>query len=338
MEYSLNTFGRKWFLALVICCLGAGTLLRALDKRKQAEALALMQKVHDVCGLRAPGSPPFHMEGRFTFFGMAQGTAEGKYVLDWVSPDQWREEISFPGFSQTRVGGKDKVWLRRNIPFRPLRIQELVGALTFSHSDTPQRRQKIKAFRRKKIEGELLDCIESQPGDLKSQSCFDPLKGVIVRKSDAFSTTEFMNYADLGEKLYPRTIRVAQDDKPAIKVELTAQLVTGEPDPRFFLPPDGSVEWRTCANPEFPKPIAEPEPPYPKSARRAHVEGHVVAYILIDPSGDVSSAAILQSLGPEFDAGTLETLKTKWKFKPAMCGSVPIPYETDVDVDFRIPF
>ena len=338
MRYLPNTFGRKWPLAVVICCLATGTFLRALDKRRKAEASELMQKVHEVCDIRAPGSPPFHMEGHFTFFGMAQGTSDGQYVLDWASHDQWREEISFPGFSQTRVRGKDKIWLRRNIHFRPLRIEQLVNALSLSHSGTLQRERKIKTFRRKRIDGKSLDCVESQSGNWTTQSCFDPLKDVIIRESDAFSTTEFINYADLGEKLYPRISRVPQDDKPAVKVELTAQLVTGDPDPQLFLPPDGSVEWRTCANPEFPIPIAEPEPPYPDSAKRAHIEGHVVAYILIAPSGAVSRAAILKSPGPEFDAGTLETLKTKWKFKPAMCGNTPVPSEVDVDIHFRLPF
>jgi hypothetical protein len=167
MKCFSNEFGRRWLVALVFCCVGAWTMLLAHDKRTMADVLALIQKVHDVCDIRAQGSPPFHMECHFTFLGMAQGTSEGKYVLDWASPDKWREEFSLPGFSQTRVGGKERVWLRRNIAFKPMRIQQLLGALSFSFSGTLQRGEKIKAFRREGSEGGLLDCIERISQDVK---------------------------------------------------------------------------------------------------------------------------------------------------------------------------
>jgi hypothetical protein len=336
MKYFPNTFGRKWSLALVICCIAAGPSLRALDKRKEAEALALVQRAHDLCDLRAPGSPPFHMEGHFKFYGMAAGTAEGKYVLDWASPDQWREEITFPGFSQVRVGGKDRVWIHRNIPYRPMRVMQLDDALSAARLNTLKHEVRIKALRRIKVDGEPLDCVKTQIEDWPSELCFDPVKGVIVRDSNSWMTFEFKNYSGLGSKSFPQTIRALERDRLAIEVELSARLTAGEPDAAMFVPPGGSLEWQTCADPQPPKPIADPSPPYPEPERLARIQGVEIAYILVDSNGVGHDAAILRSIGPAFDALTVKTLESQWKFKPAMCGNTPVPYEVTVEVSFRL--
>ena len=52
---------------------------------------------------------------------------DGRYQLLWNGPDQWREEISFAGYSELQVGGKGTVWVKRNTPFFPLRIWNLHG-------------------------------------------------------------------------------------------------------------------------------------------------------------------------------------------------------------------
>src|SRR5258708_3060484 len=50
---------------------------------------------------------------------------DGTYVLLWNGPEQWREEISLPGYSEIRVGGKGVVFLKRSTDFIPLSIDQL---------------------------------------------------------------------------------------------------------------------------------------------------------------------------------------------------------------------
>lgn len=336
MRICLSEFPRTWTIVLVLYCVASCVPLQAIDKKKEAEALALLQKAHGLTDIRAEGSTPFRLEADFKFYGLAGGTTAGKYAMIWASPDQWREEISFPGFSQVRVGGKDRVWMYRNIQFRPLRVSQLYAALDVAESSALESDEKAKAFRQEKVNGELLDCVKTQTGDWPRKLCFDPGKGVLARESQANVTAEFENYTGFGSKLFPRTIRVLEDDEPAIAAEVTARATTEKPDAAMFVPPDGSLEWMTCVDPQPPKPIAEPEPPYPQSAKKRSVGGVEVAYIFIDVNGDIQHAAILKSIGPEFDETTLKTLQRAWKFKPATCNGVPVPIEVNVVVKFRL--
>src|SRR5690242_16615920 len=56
---------------------------------------------------------------------------DGSYLLLWNGPARWREEISFPGYSETRVGGKDLIFLKRTMDLIPLRIDQLRSALGY---------------------------------------------------------------------------------------------------------------------------------------------------------------------------------------------------------------
>ncbi len=70
----------------------------------------------------------------------------------------------------------------------------------------------------------------------------------------------------------------------------------------------------------IPAHITEPE--YPEEARRRGLHGTVVVEFLIDASGRVSRARVVQSI-PELDGAALDCVRT-WRFKPALRGGKPI--------------
>src|SRR6266851_3698255 len=55
----------------------------------------------------------------------------GTYQLLWHGPEQWREEISLPGYTEVQVGGKGTVWIQRSTDFLPLAVYQLHLALGF---------------------------------------------------------------------------------------------------------------------------------------------------------------------------------------------------------------
>jgi hypothetical protein len=55
----------------------------------------------------------------------------GAYALVWNGPDQWREEISIPGYSEVQVGAKGVIYSKRNTDYFSYQIFRLRSALGF---------------------------------------------------------------------------------------------------------------------------------------------------------------------------------------------------------------
>ena len=71
-----------------------------------------------------------------------------------------------------------------------------------------------------------------------------------------------------------------------------------------------------------PVPVRITDPEYPAAARERGVRGTVLIEFVIDVSGRVSSARVLQSV-PELDAAALACVES-WLFKPALRAGKPV--------------
>jgi TonB family protein len=80
-----------------------------------------------------------------------------------------------------------------------------------------------------------------------------------------------------------------------------------------------------------------PDPPYSKEARNAKLSGAVVLQVVVDATGNVRDAKVVQSLGLGLDEKAIETIRT-WRFKPAMRNGSPVNVRMLVKVDFRLLF
>lgn len=88
-------------------------------------------------------------------------------------------------------------------------------------------------------------------------------------------------------------------------------------------------------NVSAPVPIYKPEPPYTPEAKKAHLNGPVILWAIIDANGKVTEAKEQSKpLGQGLDKSALDTVRT-WKFKPAMREGVAVPVKVMVEVYFR---
>ncbi len=86
-------------------------------------------------------------------------------------------------------------------------------------------------------------------------------------------------------------------------------------------PPQASAAqpWRAKPGQEYdlaPIPMEIAEPRYPAAARERGIHGTVLVEFVIDTSGGVASARVLQSI-PELDAAAIACVRS-WRFKPAL--------------------
>ncbi len=83
-----------------------------------------------------------------------------------------------------------------------------------------------------------------------------------------------------------------------------------------------------------PRPIKITKPPYPQEAFIKKVEGTVVVEILIDSTGRVVRARVVQSI-PALDAAAIATVR-EWLFSPALKHGRPVNTIATAPVTFRI--
>jgi len=76
-------------------------------------------------------------------------------------------------------------------------------------------------------------------------------------------------------------------------------------------------------------------PRYPPDASAAGIRGTVVAEIVVDPSGNVTDAKVVQSI-PLLDEAALQAVRN-WHYAPTVVNGQPVPVRLIVTVNFTLP-
>ena len=78
------------------------------------------------------------------------------------------------------------------------------------------------------------------------------------------------------------------------------------------------------------------EPEYSEEALKARLQGAVLLYVQVNPSGKPVNMRILHSLGLGLDEKAMEAVKT-WIFEPGMRDDKAVTVEAQIEVNFRLP-
>jgi protein TonB len=83
-------------------------------------------------------------------------------------------------------------------------------------------------------------------------------------------------------------------------------------------------------------PVCEycPRPDYSSEAKKARVTGTVYLQVTVLPNGRAGEITLTKGIGMGLDEKAIETVKKKWKFKPAI-GSNGKPVITMVPVEIK---
>jgi general secretion pathway protein G len=82
--------------------------------------------------------------------------------------------------------------------------------------------------------------------------------------------------------------------------------------------------------------LNNPLPPYTEEARKARIEGIVLLQAIIRKDGTVDSFKIVKGLGYGLDDSAINTIATKWRFKPATLKGTPVDTIANIEVRFRL--
>jgi protein TonB len=114
-------------------------------------------------------------------------------------------------------------------------------------------------------------------------------------------------------------------------------------DPKGVVP-DGPPATELVAEPKIytvtgdvkaPRVLRRVSPPYPELARRARLNGFVILECIIDQSGHIRDAKVLQSSFAAFDQPALDAIR-QWEFAPGTLNGQPVNVQFDLTVTFHV--
>jgi TonB family protein len=85
-----------------------------------------------------------------------------------------------------------------------------------------------------------------------------------------------------------------------------------------------------------PEVLFQPLPAYTEEARKARAEGIVLLQAIIRKDGTVDSFKVLRGLGYGLDESAINTIATKWRFKPGTYKGSPVDVQANIEVSFRL--
>jgi protein TonB len=85
-----------------------------------------------------------------------------------------------------------------------------------------------------------------------------------------------------------------------------------------------------------PEVLYKPLPYYTEEARKARAEGIVLIQAVVRKDGTVDSFKVIRGLGFGLDESAINTIATKWRFKPGTLNGRPVDVQANIEVTFRL--
>jgi TonB family protein len=91
----------------------------------------------------------------------------------------------------------------------------------------------------------------------------------------------------------------------------------------------------TISGVKEPVPVTTPMPPYTEESRRVRIDGTIVLQAIIRKNGTVTDVKVIKGLGYGLDESVINTIVTKWRFRPGTLNGEPIDVIANEEVRFR---
>lgn len=297
----------------------------ARDRQKGAEAL--LRRAQEATDIRSDTSKPFRLRARFHFAGeLLSERAEVEYIETWRSPEQWRREMSSPDFQQVEVGGRDKRWVLHDLIAEPARMRYIREWTQFSGFEVGK-----VALLTDSEGGGAGHCLSSEVKGTEQTLCFDPATGLLTHRKlgtePGAMSCEYGDYQKFGQKTYPRTLSCSTTLGFTIDGVVTNLEEDDSSDDATRFAPTGGREWPVCGRISPPR-WAHFWGPTPWHLGAPLARGVGVSFA-VGVDGKPANITTVKSLGNHSDNAAMGIVRG-WKFKPATCSGVPIPYTFEV--------
>ena len=323
-----------WFgLASVTLLVGLGQ--RSLLARRPPSPAELMARAQSLMGIRAQGEPAFHLEGSLALFGYPKGELSGSYELLWLSPEEWRETISLPGYLEDRLVVGSKAWSLRSTPYTPYGVFQLDQSLNYTYWLGRRQGKRLSNTWARREKGIREWCYRIKMQGAGRTACFDANSGLLLSDGNSAGRTRFSHYKPWGSKFFPGTISVF--DNGVRVAEFRAERVSSllYPGLAAFSPPPGAKASAWCQSPTPGRLLKSVPPSYPVGALAFRAAGTVRVLAEIGVDGKLHHAYVALTPDKSLDSTVLRALR-QWRYQPDKCQGAPVPVEAEIDVNFEL--
>jgi len=193
------------------------------DTQKKSQIDSLLANAA-VANLRAQDSRPFLLRLEIHVTHLSTKPLDGLYDEIWRSPSTWQRQISFPGFARRRSAtaravGWPAIWISDHTPY----ICYLARWRQSPFLSSPM--NKSRRFRPEE-DGLELHCADFKRGTLERTLCFNSAGPMVSDEYNEFDgrrlRVEYIDFQKFGEKLFPRQMRVYQNEEQVLEVKVVA--------------------------------------------------------------------------------------------------------------------
>lgn len=301
------------------------------------DGMALLERAAELTNPRSPGSPPTILTASVELMGIVGSDTVGEYILKAKSPDTWWEILRFGGWSEMHGVYRGREWRKRTAANKPVRMYQALHAADPGYHLGSRNIDHVMKVSSDKENGRPVTCVKLERRDGREATlCFDDSSGLMTsaKYDDPREFYEFDGQVELEGHLMPRTVRCVSGGEPAVEVTIKDWVPDEDVDPARYAPPEGAREWPYCTDPTPPqeaKIVTAKTPPGLKSRR---IFGTVVGYAVINEHGAVQDVALVEMRHGEL-MDLFRKIVFEWEYRPAMCGSTPVPFETVISYSFK---
>jgi hypothetical protein len=337
----MQRYTRKYLSLAFLVALTNSAFCLAKDETVSPESLlAQARKLQHVW---SDGTPAVKVRAEIEIFDAKGKTIPGQYVVTWISPSLWREELEIADYKRLRVHDSKGYWQQSTLTFQPeiiFQLDSMLDPKTVLKIGTNQSLGKVKT---RDKNGVRQKCTEVKwTTTTERVLCFDEASGSLLSVEYPTSQTqpppnisrvEYSAFNKLGDKRIPYEVHAFHDRTAIVTTKVTDVTPITEGDPAPFAPPADSEFWPQCDDMQSPELVNRVQPKYPASARSDDEKGRVVFYAVIEIDGMPSHLTLIQRATPALESAASDAIR-QWHYKPAACGSTPIRMEASIEVGF----
>jgi TonB family protein len=302
---------------------------------KKHDAAELVARAKEASDLRAPGRPPFHLDGTLQILRSGQPPLNGTFAIDWAEPEAWRQEYVIGDYRELRVSSDGHEWWQHTPPYEPFVVAQISMGLWHYPQQIPGAVDKIQS---QTDGGRDITCAKTRSVYGKGEYCVDAATGRLILDGGVPSF-EYSDFVQVDAKWFPRTVRVLLRGTLVAEARVAQVSTKTTFDPARFAEPSGPgvFDLSDCKGGNLQKAVVayHPNPPYPARLRQMREQGAVSMWAVIGADGKLYDPTVLQSAGSDLDAIALSTVR-QWRYSPTSCKGMPVDVQTVVTVNFGL--
>lgn len=152
-----------------------------LGKDDTAGPESLLAQARKLQNVWSDGTPAVKVRAEIAIFDAKGKTVPGQYVVTWISPSRWREELEIANYKRLRVHDSKGYWQQSTLNFQPEIIFQLDSILDFKAVLKIGTKQSLGKVKTRDKDGVRQKCIEVKwTTGTEHVLCFDEASGSLL--------------------------------------------------------------------------------------------------------------------------------------------------------------